>query len=93
MLKYFPYFVLFVVLSYSCKSDNKKPTANSLQCCAPATSQKVIRKKDSAIILQTKPFSASAMKWILSATFYMGANNEQARRDEYPIHKVKINGF
>ena len=93
MLKYFLCFILFMTLLYSCKSDNKKNDTNSLQSCTPVTSQEVIRKKDSAITLPTKPLSTSAMKWIPSGTFSMGANNEQARKDEYPVHKVKINGF
>ena len=93
MLKHFLCFILFVTLLYSCKSDNKKNSVDSIQACDPATSQNIIYKKDSAIIFRTKPFSTTAMKWIPSATFSMGANNEQAREDEYPIHEVKINGF
>ncbi|MEE9361552.1 MAG: formylglycine-generating enzyme family protein [Cellulophaga sp.] len=93
MLKYFSYFILFVVLSYSCKPDNNKNDANSIQCCAPTSSNKVIYEKGSTIPLLTKPFSTSGMKWIPSGTFSMGANNDQARKDEYPIHKVKLNGF
>ncbi len=33
------------------------------------------------------------MLWIEGGTFSMGADNEQGRRDEYPKHAVKVNGF
>jgi formylglycine-generating enzyme required for sulfatase activity len=33
------------------------------------------------------------MIWIEGGTFSMGADNEQGRRDEYPKHVVKLNGF
>lgn len=33
------------------------------------------------------------MVWIPSGTFLMGGDNQQARKDEYPKHGVKLNGF
>ncbi len=33
------------------------------------------------------------MVWVEGGTFAMGADNEQGRRDEYPKHNVKVNGF
>jgi formylglycine-generating enzyme required for sulfatase activity len=33
------------------------------------------------------------MVWIEGGTFLMGADNEQARRDEYPKHKTTVRGF
>jgi formylglycine-generating enzyme len=33
------------------------------------------------------------MVWIPAGTFMMGGDNEQARKDEYPKHGVKVNGF
>lgn len=33
------------------------------------------------------------MVWIEGGTFMMGADNEQASKDEYPKHKVTVNGF
>ncbi len=33
------------------------------------------------------------MVWIEGGTFSMGGDNEQARKDEYPKHSVKLNGF
>lgn len=33
------------------------------------------------------------MVWIEGGTFMMGADNDQARPDEYPKHKVSVDGF
>ena len=33
------------------------------------------------------------MVWIPGGTFLMGGDNDQARRDEFPQHKVKVTGF
>ena len=33
------------------------------------------------------------MVWIEGGVFAMGADNEQGRRDEYPKHSVRVNGF
>lgn len=33
------------------------------------------------------------MVWIPPGNFMMGGDNEQARKDEYPKHGVKVNGF
>ena len=33
------------------------------------------------------------MVWIPAGTFMMGGDNKQARKDEYPKHGVKVNGF
>ena len=35
----------------------------------------------------------AGMVWIEGGVFSMGADNEQGRRDEYPKHTVKVNGF
>jgi formylglycine-generating enzyme len=37
--------------------------------------------------------SHAGMVWIKSGTFMMGADNKQAAPDEYPKHKVIVNGF
>jgi formylglycine-generating enzyme required for sulfatase activity len=37
--------------------------------------------------------SHKGMIWIKAGTFMMGADNKQASSDEYPKHKVTVNGF
>jgi len=44
--------------------------------------------------LNPKPkASRENMVWIPAGTYMMGGDNEQARRDELPKHKVKVKGF
>jgi formylglycine-generating enzyme len=43
--------------------------------------------------IQTGTGSAEGMVWIEGGTFLMGADNDQARRDEYPKHQVTVKGF
>ena len=33
------------------------------------------------------------MVWIPAGEFMMGGDNDQARSDEFPKHRVKLNGF
>ena len=43
--------------------------------------------------INTTLLKQEGMVWIEGGTFAMGADNEQGRRDEYPKHNVKVNGF
>jgi formylglycine-generating enzyme required for sulfatase activity len=37
--------------------------------------------------------SPAGMVWIPAGTFQMGADNKEARQDEFPKHKVSVDGF
>jgi formylglycine-generating enzyme len=37
--------------------------------------------------------STAGMVWIPQGTFQMGTDNDQSRQDEYPKHKVTVDGF
>lgn len=41
----------------------------------------------------SKTISPEGMVWIAGGTFMMGADNDQARDDEYPKHEVSVSGF
>lgn len=43
--------------------------------------------------IEAKGSAHAGMVWIKSGTFMMGADNKQASPDEYPKHKVSVNGF
>ncbi|MDO1451188.1 formylglycine-generating enzyme family protein [Rhodocytophaga aerolata] len=43
--------------------------------------------------VQTGEASTAGMVWIPEGEFLMGADNKQARSDEYPKHQVKVKGF
>jgi len=42
---------------------------------------------------ENNAIGTDGMVFISGGTFMMGADNDQARRDEYPKHKVKVEGF
>jgi formylglycine-generating enzyme required for sulfatase activity len=43
--------------------------------------------------VQTSSTAPTGMVWVKSGVFNMGGDNEQASEDEYPKHKVELNGF
>ena len=55
-------------------------------------SYSIIRPAETAGI-NTAVTAHSGMVWIKAGTFMMGADNKQASPDEYPKHKVAVNGF
>ena len=42
---------------------------------------------------QRKIIVKEGMVWIPNGVFQMGANSEEARKDEYPQHPVQVDGF
>ena len=64
----------------------KKPTTDSLKsCCSKIPSR--------FNVFGQKVDKHDGMVWIPAGNFMMGGDNEQARKDEYPKHGVKVNGF
>ncbi|MEO6731837.1 MAG: formylglycine-generating enzyme family protein [Ferruginibacter sp.] len=65
---------------------------DSAICCQPATA---IRSTlaDTAYSNMTGILSTDGMKWIPTGQCLLGAVDNEGRPDEYPQHKVKLNGF
>jgi len=84
--------------AHSEKAGNDTADCVARSCCIAAIPNRFagIKKmnpvsgKQSVITTPSKP---EGMVWIEGGTFAMGADNEQGRRDEYPKHMVKVNGF
>lgn len=92
--KIYKTFVLLILLS-SCKKDIK-PLKNtqkhdSITSCLPTS----IRNNTSTFndSITNKVATTKNMVLIPAGEFIMGGNNHQARSDEFPRHKVKLNGF
>lgn len=85
---------LLVLLS-SCKKEVKSPKSyqnkDSITGCLP----NVIRNKSTNFrdTIPSKIASTKNMVWIPAGEFTMGGNNHQARPDEFPSHKVRLDGF
>jgi hypothetical protein len=95
------YFLFSFCLSFSviaqkntatvCKG-NKKNTSNKSCCMKSVPNRFQVKNK----IKDTNDSTASiheGMVWIPAGEFMMGGDNDQARSDEFPKHRVKLNGF
>lgn len=96
--------ILVVTFFFTCSIFAQQKTCDSTKsngqksCCT-----KALPKRFGAIDLATtsqknsntnsKDSSHFGMVWIPAGEFMMGGDNEQARADEFPKHKVKLNGF
>jgi sulfatase modifying factor 1 len=66
-----------------------------LSCSEQKSNQSKISNKEEFASEKRSPDSNSTkgMVWIKGGEFTMGADNDQAREDEYPKHKVKVDDF
>jgi len=74
-----------------CK-ENKKNTGNKSCCMKSVPNRFQVKSK----VKDTNDSTASnheGMVWIPAGEFMMGGDNDQARSDEFPKHRVKLNGF
>ncbi len=106
-MRSFKAFVLFSVLCVACKQKTttlrssytllpKVVGSKTALCCE---SNIPSRFPSLNVKNEVKPGSAfdahshKNMVWIKAGTFMMGADNKQALEDEYPKHKVAVDGF
>ncbi|MDQ3847037.1 MAG: formylglycine-generating enzyme family protein, partial [Bacteroidota bacterium] len=100
-------FVLLLFLSAGIMSCtlNGQPVKNEAQpgtsekkevlsCCKKPSRFSAIQqsKLDSSSVL-TSTASHAGMVWIKGGEYVMGSSDQQGRPDEYPQHKVQVNGF
>jgi formylglycine-generating enzyme len=73
---------------------NKK-LATKKSCCTSAIPKRfaITQKANNNAYPINVDSSHAGMVWIPAGVFMMGADNKQGRRDEYPKHSVKLNGF
>jgi sulfatase modifying factor 1 len=95
-------------LATSCKQKNEGYTAalaNNKQtaiftkkaalCCESNIPSrfKPTSNTETGIFRNVSNSSHAGMVWVLAGTYLMGADNKQALPDEYPKHKVSVDGF
>lgn len=101
----FSFILLFfaIVLVFACSSPKKekeKKTENDLttqdtsqlSCCKINSKSRFLVQTDSVQKTKEVP-DVKGMVFIEGAIFEMGADNNQARPDEYPKHPVQVNSF
>lgn len=73
-------------------NDTIKKDSASL-CCESNIPDRFAAKNSEVTIIPSTDTSTAGMVLIPGGTFMMGADNEQASRDEYPKHKVTVSAF
>ena len=74
------------------KNQSRSTGKNTITCCSKIPSRISIASTDSFTSVDTKT-SHERMAWIAGGEFLMGASDNEGSPDEYPQHKVKLNGF
>lgn len=99
------YLVVLVSVVFSSCTNQQKPikedaqpinkvdtTSQELACCKIDSKSRFLVKPDS-VAIQPNPEGTREMAFIEGGVFEMGADNNQARPDEIPKHKVKVSSF
>lgn len=103
-MKYINYFFigLLILTEVFCRQKSQQNTSEgtylSLQqkkaiCCQSNIPSRFSSAKKKIEIKQSVDTLHEGMVWIDGGTFQMGGDNKQAAEDEYPKHKVTVNGF
>jgi formylglycine-generating enzyme len=90
--------ILLALLPFSilCSQQRKTPRQTTMACCQ--------KKMPSRFTSNSLGYSTTSydfqnttfyegMVWIKGGEYLMGSSNEEGRADEYPQHKVKVDGF
>ena len=72
--------------------NNVDTTSQELSCCKIDSKSRFLVKSDS-VAIQPNPEGTQEMVFIEGGVFEMGADNNQARPDEIPKHRVKVSSF
>lgn len=83
--------ILCCFIIHAQKSVNK--ASSSSACCEKMPSRISTKTHVKATNSKSVITSHEGMVWIPTGTFNMGSSNEEGRPDEYPQHKVKVDGF
>ncbi len=74
------------------QTETVKDTTSAMSCCEINSKSRFLNPVDSSEI-QVQPQGREGMVFIEGGIFDMGADNDQARADEYPKHPVKVENF
>ena len=103
MVKSSGFILILVVLAISCSRSQKQTETivaetnasenqEQMACCEVNSKTRFLTASDTAGI-KANPAGYENMVFIEGGTFEMGADNNQARPDEYPKHPVKVYSF
>lgn len=85
-------FSLLLIVSSNGNTQQQSQMDSSVHksCCSSHTSN---RFKTKSKFLNRSTKDKSELIWVAGGEFMMGADNNQARKDEFPKHKVYVKGF
>lgn len=88
-------YVLILIATRSCSSEsNTGSTAkDSMISCEQNLPSRLAVKTTDSLIATSETVSTEGMVWIKGGEYMMGAADGDGRPDEYPQHKVKLDGF
>ncbi|HYQ57419.1 MAG TPA: SUMF1/EgtB/PvdO family nonheme iron enzyme, partial [Draconibacterium sp.] len=97
MYRLFPLLFLLFIVFLGCNSNKETKTVDDvatqeLSCCNVNSKSRFFVQSDSSEIAP-QTAGTEGMVFIKGGTFEMGADNNQARPDEYPKHPVEVNSF
>ena len=103
MKKSLLYILFIVVLFAACKPKTTSvaviqtppvlPLAKKVLCCESNIPSRFVKAANNTEVAAGNDRSHTGMVFIKTGTFMMGGDNKQAADDEYPKHKVSVNGF
>ena len=86
--------IIFSLLCYfSCDTITKKPKASSDHSCMPSNTITRNLSENSYDIEIALSGNTNGMIFVKGGEFEMGGDNNEAKQDEFPKHKVIVNSF
>lgn len=91
----------FIITAVSCHSSRKdkadensqNKVPDSVTSCETGLPERFPVNKEGSADIPQGEVSLDGMVWVPGGEFVMGATDDEGRPDEYPAHRVKVNGF
>ena len=85
--------VIFLNACNSTKGNEEVQNKDSIMSCSSHMPSRFTVSGPAEMDTTTKVFSKEGMVYIKGGEYLMGAADDEGRPDEYPQHKVKVDGF
>lgn len=88
-------YVLILIATGSCSSESNtgSTTKDSMISCEQNLPSRLAVKSNDSLTISGETTSTEGMVWIKGGEYMMGAADGEGKPDEYPQHKVKLDGF
>jgi len=88
-----PVFIICFLVFFSCNNIGKNNTVANNHNCMPSNPYTIVDKNSTRDLEFETSSNNEGMVFINGGEFLMGADDDQAKDDEYPKHKVIVNSF